>query len=176
MEVDRRRFSSESEYKNAIKDAEKIDKIRRQYDLKKYEDVDKLYSQMMSGSISFLTSIGDDFDNEIYELRQTLSLKKDIKEKKSSVKKSISKKSAGYSKKNESHKLSLCLEQHSKTSPIPHFSLISIGSPSGSYMYAKRPWVSVLHSPSIFPQKFLCRFCRCCFCSACSTTRTPRAE
>lgn len=87
MEVDRRRFSSESEYKNAIKDAEKIDKIRRQYDLKKYEDVDKLYSQMMSGSISFLTSIGDDFDNEIYELRQTLSLKKDIKEKKSSVKK-----------------------------------------------------------------------------------------
>ncbi|MCQ2542071.1 MAG: class B sortase [Lachnospiraceae bacterium] len=103
MEVDRRRFSSESEYKNAIKDAEKIDKIRRQYDLKKYEDVDKLYSQMMSGSISFLTSIGDDFDNEIYELRQTLSLKKDIKEKKSSVKKSTAKKSAGYSKKNESH-------------------------------------------------------------------------
>lgn len=103
MEVDRRRFSSESEYKNAIKDAEKIDKIRRQYDLKKYEDVDKLYSQMMSGSVSFLTSIGDDFDNEIYELRQTLSLKKDIKEKKSSVKKSTAKKSAGYSKKNESH-------------------------------------------------------------------------
>lgn len=103
MEVDRRRFSSESEYKNAIKDAEKIDKIRRQYDLKKYEDVDKLYSQMMSGSISFLTSIGDDFDNEIYELRQTLSLKKDIKEKKSPIKKSTAKKSAGYSKKNESH-------------------------------------------------------------------------
>lgn len=103
MEVDRRRFSSESEYKNAIKDAEKIDKIRRQYDLKKYEDVDKLYSQMMSGSISFLTSIGDDFDNEIYELRQTLSLKKDIKEKKSSVKKSTAKKSTGYSKKAESH-------------------------------------------------------------------------
>lgn len=103
MEVDRRRFSSESEYKNAIKDAEKIDKIRRQYDLKKYEDVDKLYSQMMSGSISFLTSIGDDFDNEIYELRQTLSLKKDIKEKKSSVKKSTLKKSTGYSKKAESH-------------------------------------------------------------------------
>lgn len=102
MEVDRRRFSSESEYKNAIKDAEKIDKIRRQYDLKKYEDVDKLYSQMMSGSISFLTSIGDDFDNEIYELRQTLSLKKDIKEKKSSVKKSTVKKSTGYSKNNES--------------------------------------------------------------------------
>lgn len=101
MEVDRRRFSSESEYKNAIKDAEKIDKIRRQYDLKKYEDVDKLYSQMMSGSISFLTSIGDDFDNEIYELRQTLSLKKDIKEKKSTVKKSTPKKSAGYSKKAE---------------------------------------------------------------------------
>lgn len=101
MEVDRRRFSSESEYKNAIKDAEKIDKIRRQYDLKKYEDVDKLYSQMMSGSISFLTSIGDDFDNEIYELRQTLSLKKNIKEKKSDAKKSTVKKSFGYSKKAE---------------------------------------------------------------------------
>jgi len=101
MEVDRRRFSSESEYKNAIKDAEKIDKIRRQYDLKKYEDVDKLYSQMMSGSISFLTSIGDDFDNEIYEIRQTLSLKKNIKEKKSNAKKSTVKKSFGYSKKAE---------------------------------------------------------------------------
>ncbi len=82
MEIDRRRFSSESEYKNAIKDAEKIDKIRRQYNLKRYEDVDKLYSQMMSGSISFLTSVGDDFDNEIYELRQELSLKKDIKDSK----------------------------------------------------------------------------------------------
>lgn len=94
MDIDRRRFSSESEYKNAIKDAEKIDKIRRQYDLKKYSDVDKLYSQMMSGSISFLTSVGDDFDNEIYELRQELSLKKDIKEAKSKRKEISTKKAA----------------------------------------------------------------------------------
>ena len=84
MEIDRRKFQSDQEYKNAIKDAEKISKIRKQYNLKKYEDVDKLYSQMMSGSISFLTSIGDEFDDEIYELRQKLSFNNKIKNTKSS--------------------------------------------------------------------------------------------
>jgi len=84
MEIDRRKFQSDQEYKNAIKDAEKISKIRKQYNLKKYEDVDKLYSQMMSGSISFLTSIGDEFDDEIYELRQKLSFDNKIKNTKSS--------------------------------------------------------------------------------------------
>lgn len=82
MEVDRRKFQNEHEYKNALKDATKIDKIKKQYNLKKYEDVDKLYSQMMSGSITFLTSLGDEFDDEIYDLRQKLSFEKDVKSSK----------------------------------------------------------------------------------------------
>lgn len=94
MEIDRRKFQSDTEYKNAIKDTEKIAKIRKQYNLNKYEDVDKLYSQMMSGSITFLTSIGDEFDDEIYELRQKLSFDKSVIKSKKNPKSSKANKKA----------------------------------------------------------------------------------
>lgn len=70
MEIAGRRFQNEADYKAACRDAERIKRIRAEVDLANPSQTMALYQQMESGSIRFETIVGNDFDDEIYELVQ----------------------------------------------------------------------------------------------------------
>ena len=68
FEVDGRVFFNQSDYQAALRDSEKIKKIKTTYDLKNPDDIRQVYALMAGGSYRFESIIGDDFDDEIYTL------------------------------------------------------------------------------------------------------------
>lgn len=70
LEVAGRRFRTEADYKAALRDQAKIDKIKAQVNMEQPGEVITLYIEMQSGKYRFETSVGNDFDDEIYELAQ----------------------------------------------------------------------------------------------------------
>ena len=68
FEVDGRVFFNQSDYQAALRDSEKIKKIKTTYDLKNPDDIRQVYALMAGGSYRFESVIGDDFDDEIYTL------------------------------------------------------------------------------------------------------------
>lgn len=71
-----RKFYSDTEYREACEDLEKIDELRAQTDMADLSSVSALYSAMQNGDIRFKTSVGRDFDDEIYELIAKLKKEK----------------------------------------------------------------------------------------------------
>lgn len=70
FEVAGRKFRTEADYKAALRDKAKIDAIRKQINMEQPGEVITLYGKMQSGSFRFETAVGNDFDDEIYELAQ----------------------------------------------------------------------------------------------------------
>lgn len=70
LEVAGRRFRTEADYKAALRDQAKIDKIKAQVNMEQPGEVITLYSEMQTGKYRFETVVGNDFDDEIYELAQ----------------------------------------------------------------------------------------------------------
>ncbi|MCH5262229.1 MAG: class B sortase [Lachnospiraceae bacterium] len=70
FEVAGRRFRTEADYKAALRDQAKIDKIKSQVNMEQPGEVITLYTDMQAGAYRFETAVGNDFDDEIYELAQ----------------------------------------------------------------------------------------------------------
>ncbi len=70
LEVAGRRFRTEADYRAALRDQAKIDKIKSQTDMRQPGEVITLYADMQAGKYRFETVVGNDFDDEIYELAQ----------------------------------------------------------------------------------------------------------
>ena len=70
FQVAGRRLRTEAEYKAALRDQERIQKIRSQVDMEQPGEVITLYSDMQAGKYRFETVVGNDFDDEIFELAE----------------------------------------------------------------------------------------------------------
>lgn len=70
FEVSGRRFRTEADYKAARRDQAKIEEIRAQVNMEQPGEVITLYDAIGAGKYQFETVIGNDFDDEIYELAQ----------------------------------------------------------------------------------------------------------
>ncbi len=66
------RFRTKEEYEAAKADYEKIQKLRSDMDLNSYDDVKALYHKLSGREIVFLSPIGRDFDDEIYEKYESM--------------------------------------------------------------------------------------------------------
>lgn len=67
-EVEGRIFYNRSEYEAALRDSEKIREIKTTYNLENPEDVRQVYAYLAGGSYRFESIVGDDFDDQIFEL------------------------------------------------------------------------------------------------------------
>ncbi len=63
-----RKFRTRAEYEAALRDEYKIEEIKKKFDLQKKEAVMRLYQELQAGSFSFETTVGNDFDDEIFDL------------------------------------------------------------------------------------------------------------
>ncbi len=70
FEVAGRRFRTEADYKAALRDQAKIKEIKTQVNMEQPGEVITLYADMQTGKYRFETTVGNDFDDEIYELAQ----------------------------------------------------------------------------------------------------------
>ena len=70
FEVAGRRFRTEADYKAALRDQAKIKEIKAQVNMEQPGEVITLYADMQTGKYRFETIVGNDFDDEIYELAQ----------------------------------------------------------------------------------------------------------
>lgn len=70
FEVAGRRFRTEADYKAALRDQAKIEKIKAQVNMEQPGEVITLCGGIQSGQYRFETVVGDDFDDEVYELAQ----------------------------------------------------------------------------------------------------------
>ena len=70
FEVAGRRFRTEADYKAALRDLSKIEDIKTQVNMEQPGEVITLYAEMQAGKYRFETVVGNDFDDEIYELAQ----------------------------------------------------------------------------------------------------------
>ena len=70
FEVAGRRLRTEADYKAALRDQKLIQQIRSQVDMEQPGAVITLYSDMQAGKYRFETVVGNDFDDEIYELAE----------------------------------------------------------------------------------------------------------
>ncbi len=70
FEVSGRRFRTEADYKAALRDQNKIEKIKAQVNMEQPGEVITLYAEIGAGKYRFETVLGNDFDDEIYELAQ----------------------------------------------------------------------------------------------------------
>ncbi len=70
FEVAGRRFRTEADYRAALRDQAKIEEIKAQINMEQPGEVITLYAEMEAGEYRFETAVGNDFDDEIYELAQ----------------------------------------------------------------------------------------------------------
>lgn len=92
--VSGRQFRTKTDYEAALRDKKKIDIIRSKTDLKNPKEVFALYEQMRGGTYRFETAVGNDFDDEVYELVERYKRQENNGKGKSKNKK----------KRNKSHK------------------------------------------------------------------------
>lgn len=70
FEVAGRKFRTEADYKAALRDQSKIEEIKSKVNMEQPGEVLTLYADMQMGKYRFETTVGNDFDDEIYELAQ----------------------------------------------------------------------------------------------------------
>lgn len=92
--VSGRQFRTKADYEAALRDKKKIDIIRSKTDLKNPKEIFALYEQMRGGTYRFETAVGNDFDDEVYELMERYKRQENNGKGKSKNKK----------KRNKSHK------------------------------------------------------------------------
>lgn len=85
-----RKFTNETEYKEALEDVRIINRVKARTDMDDPKSVRRLYASIQSGEIRFKTEVGRDFDDQIYELIEELEQKEaERTSKKSDVKSKI---------------------------------------------------------------------------------------
>ena len=72
--VEGQRARDRIEYESFLRDAKKIDAIRKKVDFRDFSQVDKLYSSICTGSIKFESKVGFDFEDEVTELYENLKI------------------------------------------------------------------------------------------------------
>ena len=65
-------ITASPEYLARRRDQEKIDKLLSQYDIDNLDDIDKICQMLNLGSLKFESKVGNDFDDEMFELREKL--------------------------------------------------------------------------------------------------------
>jgi len=65
-------FHTKTEYEAALRDLEIINELKKDVNMEKVEDVIALFTKLQSGNIQFESSLGRDFDDDIYEKIQEL--------------------------------------------------------------------------------------------------------
>lgn len=101
FEVAGRKFRTEADYKAALRDQAKIDEIKSKVDMQQPGEVIALYTDMQMGKYRFETTVGNDFDDEIYELAQKYKSQGYNKDSRiSKRKKSLKKQKVASQKKN----------------------------------------------------------------------------
>lgn len=65
-----RQFRTKADYEAALRDQKKIDIIKSKMNMNSPKAVLELYAQMQEGAYHFETMVGNDFDDEIYELAE----------------------------------------------------------------------------------------------------------
>ncbi len=70
FEVAGRRFRTQADYRAALRDKAKIDEIKTKVNMEQPGEVITLYAEMEAGKYRFETAVGNDFDDEIYEMAQ----------------------------------------------------------------------------------------------------------
>ncbi len=70
-----RRFRTKAEYEAALRDYKKIERLKAATDLNSPKQIYKLFAELQSGVYRFETSVGTDFDDEIYEKVELLKKK-----------------------------------------------------------------------------------------------------
>ena len=68
--VEGRQFRTESDYARAQRDKEIIDTLRKQVDFKDKKQVEQLYQALKNGKYKFATMVGQDFLEELEEIRR----------------------------------------------------------------------------------------------------------
>lgn len=63
-----RQFRTKADYEAAQRDQRKIEIIKSKFDLNNKDDILELYAEMQQGAYHFETMVGNDFDDEVYEL------------------------------------------------------------------------------------------------------------
>jgi len=71
-----RRFRTRADYEAALRDQKKIDTIKSQTDLNDPKQLLELFGELQSGVYRFETSVGNDFDDEIFEKVEFLKKQK----------------------------------------------------------------------------------------------------
>ncbi|MBR4993137.1 MAG: class B sortase [Lachnospiraceae bacterium] len=96
--VNGKRFASKSDYEAALDDKKLIDEIRSKYDFNNAESIMTLYRDLSASKFKFRSSLGTDFDDEVFELTRQIKAgtfvsndDEDEAEEKSSVFKRIKK-------------------------------------------------------------------------------------
>ena len=69
-------YTSSPEYQARVRDQEKIDKLLEKYDRDNLADVDKICQMLSLGTIKFESKVGNEFDDEMFELRDSLKKRK----------------------------------------------------------------------------------------------------
>ncbi|MCD7724788.1 MAG: class B sortase [Clostridiales bacterium] len=64
------KFRTQADYKAALRDQAKIEEIKSKVRMEQPGEVITLYTQMQAGAYRFETQVGNNFDDEIYELAQ----------------------------------------------------------------------------------------------------------
>jgi sortase B len=77
--VEGRRFHSEEEYQDALRDKELIDSITGNLNLDNPKDIESLYLELKKGKYEFKSIVGRQFDDNIYELYQKIKEKEEQK-------------------------------------------------------------------------------------------------
>ena len=90
FEVEGKVFYNRTDYEAALRDLKKIEQIRLEYDLNDAEDIRSVYAHLASGSYRFESSLGDDFDDEIFTLYSKVKDKaQNVSQKKSKPAKQV---------------------------------------------------------------------------------------
>ena len=70
-----RRFRTRADYEAALRDQKKIETIKEKTDFNNPAQLYRLYGELQAGTYRFETSVGTDFDDEIYEKIEQLKVK-----------------------------------------------------------------------------------------------------
>lgn len=63
-----RRFGTKADYEAALRDESKIEEIKKNVNFDSPQEVLRLYAELQAGGYRFETMVGNDFDDEIFEL------------------------------------------------------------------------------------------------------------
>ncbi len=81
------RFTNEADYEAALRDLNKIEEIKKKTDFKQKASLEALYNDLQTGQITFESVLGQEFDDEVYEVYISLKNNSSVQTDKSGASK-----------------------------------------------------------------------------------------